>query len=64
MEELKNVEKKVEKVRKKLNEEISKSKDLTSKHILEISRELDKLLLEYQKKLNKNWNLFSFFVFP
>ena len=54
MEELKNVEKKVEKVRKKLNEEISKSKDLTSKHILEISRELDKLLLEYQKKLNKN----------
>ena len=64
MEELKNVEKKVEKVRKKLNEEISKSKDLTSKHILEISRELDKLLLEYQKKLNKNWNLFSFFVCP
>lgn len=40
----------IDELKKRLNEEIELNNTLTSCEILEISRELDKLIVEYQKK--------------
>lgn len=39
----------IDELKKRLNEEIELNNTLTSCEILEISRELDKLIVEYQK---------------
>ena len=52
---LAEVEEQLEAVRARLNEEVAKTNgtENTSENILKISRELDKLIFEYQKMLNK-----------
>jgi len=55
VENLAKLEEELETVRAKLNAEIAKSNgtENTSEKVLKISQELDKLILEYQKILNK-----------
>ena len=56
MENLAEIEEQLEAVRARLNEELAKSNgtENTSEKVLKISQELDKLILEYQKMLNKD----------
>ena len=55
MENLAKLEEELEAARKRLNEEVAKSNgtENTSENVLKLSRELDELILKYQKMLNK-----------
>lgn len=55
MENLAEIEVQLEAARERLNKEIEKSNgtENTSENVLKLSRELDVLILKYQKMLNK-----------
>ena len=57
MENLAEIEEELEAVRARLNKEVAKSNgtENTSEHVLKISRELDELILKYQKILNDEY---------
>lgn len=56
MENLAKIEEQLEAARTRLNKEIEKSNgtENTSENVLKLSRELDELILKYQKMLNKD----------
>lgn len=56
VENLAEIEEQLEVARARLNEEVAKSNgtENTSENVLKLSRELDELILKYQKILNKD----------
>ncbi|MBE5812752.1 MAG: aspartyl-phosphate phosphatase Spo0E family protein [Clostridiales bacterium] len=56
VENLAKIEEQLEAARTRLNKEIEKSNgtENTSENVLKLSRELDELILKYQKMLNKD----------